>query len=175
MVRYADDFVVLCSSAEQACAALAEVQTWVQANGLSLNPDKTHVGDCREQGQGFDFLGYRFEAGERWVRRKSLQAIRDRIRARTRRTRGDSLARIVADLTPVLRGWYGYFKHAHPRVLGNMDAFVRRRLRSLRRKQQQRPGSGRTLSDHRRWPNAFFAELGLFTMAEAHALACQSR
>lgn len=175
MVRYADDFVVLCSSAEQACAALAEVQTWVQANGLSLNPDKTHVGDCREQGQGFDFLGYRFEAGERWVRRKSLQAIRDRIRARTRRTRGDSLARIVADLTPVLRGWYGYFKHAHPRVLGNMDAFVRRRLRSLRRKQQHRPGSGRTLRDHRRWPNAFFAELGLFTMAEAHALACQSR
>ena len=175
MVRYADDFVVLCSSAEQACAALAEVQTWVKANGLSLNPDKTHVGDCRVQGQGFEFLGYRFEAGERWVRRRSLQAVRDRIRATTRRTRGDSLACIIADLNPVLRGWYGYFKHAHPRVLSTMDAFIRRRLRSLRRKQQRLPGIGRTLSDHRRWPNAFFAELGLFTMAEAHALACQSR
>lgn len=175
MVRYADDFVVLCSSAEQACAALAEVQTWVKANGLSLNPDKTHVGDCRVQGQGFEFLGYRFEAGERWVRRRSLQAIRERIRATTGRTRGDSLACIITDLNPVLRGWYGYFKHAHPRALSTMDAFVRRRLRSLRRKQQHLPGSGRTLSDHRRWPNAFFAELGLFTMAEAHALACQSR
>jgi RNA-directed DNA polymerase len=175
MVRYADDFVVLCSSAEQARAGLTEVQTWVTANGLSLNPDKTHVGDCRIQGQGFEFLGYRFEVGERWVRRKSLNAIRDRIRAKTRRTCGDSLVCIIADLNPLLRGWYGYFKHAHPRVLSTMDAFIRRRLRSLRRQQQRRPGSGRTLNDHRRWPKAFFAELGLFTMADAHALACQSR
>ena len=74
MVRYADDFVVLCRSAEEAQAALAEVKAWVEANGLSLNAEKTHVGDCRQRGQGFDFLGYRFEAGRRWVRRKSLKA-----------------------------------------------------------------------------------------------------
>ena len=97
MVRYADDFVVLCRSAEQAQAALAEVKAWVEANGLSLNDEKTHVGDCRQEGQGFEFLGYRFEAGRRWVRRKSLRAIRDRIRMRSKRTRGDSLARIIAD------------------------------------------------------------------------------
>jgi len=52
MVRYADDFVVLCRSAEQAQAALAEVKAWVEANGLSLNAEKTHVGDCRQEGQG---------------------------------------------------------------------------------------------------------------------------
>lgn len=175
MVRYADDFVVLCQTAEEARAGLAEVQAWMQANGLTLNPDKTHVGDCREEGQGFDFLGYRFEAGQRWVRRKSLTAIRDRIRAKTGRTRGDSLACIIAELNPILQGWYGYFQHAHPWTFSGMDGFVRRRLRSLRRKQQKRPGTGRTLADHHRWPNAFFAELGLFTMTEAHALASRPR
>ena len=140
-----------------------------------LNADKTHVGDCREPGQGFDFLGYRFEAGQRWVRRKSLQAIRDRIRAKTGRTCGDSLACIIAELNPMLRAWYNYFQHAHPWTFSGMDGFIRRRLRALRRKQQKRPGAGHTLADHQRWPNAYFAELGLFTMTEAHALASQSR
>ena len=175
MVRYADDFVVLCQSAEQARAGLAEVQTWVQAKALSLNPDQTQVGDCREEGQGFDFLGYRFEAGQRRVRRQSLTAIRDRIRARTGRTRGDSLAVIIAELNPLLRGRYGYFQHAHPWTFSGMDGFIRRRLRSLRRKQQKRPGAGHTLADHHRWPNTYFAELGLFTMTETHALASRSR
>ena len=114
MVRYADDFVVLCRSAEEAEAALAEVKAWVAANGLSLNPEKTHVGDCRQAGQGFEFLGYRFEAGRRWVRPKSLKALASGSRMKTRRTRGDSLAKIIADLNPMLRGWFGYFKHAHP-------------------------------------------------------------
>jgi RNA-directed DNA polymerase len=112
MVRYADDFVVLCRSPEEAAAALSEIRGWVAENGLTLHPDKTHVGDCREVGGGFDFLGYRFEAGQRWVRRKSLMRLKDGIRAKTRRTRGESLARVIADLNPMLRGWFGYFKHA---------------------------------------------------------------
>lgn len=175
MVRYADDFVVLCQTADVAQAGLAKVQAWVRAHGLTLNLDKTHVGNCLEEGQGFDFLGYRFEAGQRWVRRKSLKAIRDRIRSQTGRTCGNSLAVIIATLNPMLKGWFGYFKHAHRRTFRDMDGFVRRRLRSLRRKQMKRPGTGRTRADHRRWPNAFFAEMGLFTMIEAHALASQSR
>ena len=84
MVRYADDAVVLCHSLEQAQAALARLRTWVTANGLTLHPDKTHVGDCRVAGQGFEFLGYRFEAGQRWVRKKSLVSLRDKIRATTK-------------------------------------------------------------------------------------------
>jgi len=175
MVRYADDAVVLCRDADEAWAALAEMRGWVESNGLSLNPEKTHVGDCRIPGQGFDFLGYRFEAGQRWVRRKSLQAMRERIRAKTRRTRGDSLRVIVAELNPMLRGWFAYFKHAHPHTFSGMDGFIRRRLRALLRKQEKRAGVGRCLADHRRWPNAFFAGLGLFTMTEAHARASQSR
>jgi RNA-directed DNA polymerase len=175
MVRYADDFVVLCRSAEEAQAALAEVKAWVGANGLSLNAEKTHVGDCRQEGQGFEFLGYRFEAGRRWVRRKSFKAVRDRIRMRTKRTRGDSLARIIADLNPTLRGWFNYFKHAHPMTFSGMDGFVRRRLRAILRKQEKRPGMGRCRDDHQRWPNKFFATQGLFTMVTARELASQSR
>lgn len=175
MVRYADDFVVLCRTAEQAQAALIEVKSWVEQNGLRLNADKTHVGDCRQAGQGFDFLGYRFEAGRRWVRPKSFKALRERIRMRTQRTRGDSLAKIIEDLNPMLRGWFNYFKQTHPLVHELMDGFTRRRLRAILRKQEKRPGRGRCLDDHLRWPNTFFATQGLFTMVTARVLASQSR
>ena len=175
MVRYADDFVVLCRTAEQAQAALAEVRLWVEDNGLALHPDKTHVGDCREDGQGFDFLGYRFEAGRRWVRKKSLKALKDKVRRKTGRTRGVSLRSIIEELNPILRGWFAYFKHAQRLEFSRMDGFIRRRLRALLRKQEKRPGLGRCLADHKRWNNAFFAAQGLFTMTEARNLASQSR
>ena len=175
MVRYADDFVVLCRTPEQAQEALKEVRGWVDQNGLKLNTDKTHVGDCRQAGQGFEFLGYRFEEGRRWVRRKSLLALRERIRHKTRRTRGDSLACIIADLNPTLRGWFQYFKHAQPLVHQLTDGFVRRRLRAILRKQEKRPGMGKCRDDHRRWPNTFFATQGLFTLTTARGLASQSR
>jgi RNA-directed DNA polymerase len=175
MVRYADDFVVLCRTAEQAQAALGEVRAWVEQNGLKLNADKTHVGDCRQAGQGFEFLGYRFEVGRRWVRRKSLKALRERIRMRTKRTRGDSLAKIIEDINPMLRGWFNYFKHAQPWVHQLTDSFVRRRLRAILRKQDKRPGMGKCRDDHLRWPNTFFAAQGLFTLTTARVLASQSR
>ena len=175
MVRYADDFVVLCRSAEEAQAALAEVETWVEVNGLSLNAEKTHVGDCRQWGQGFDFLGYHFEVRRRWVRRQSLKAMHDRIRMRTKRTRGDRLAEIIAELNPALRGWFNYFKHAHPNTFKWMDSFVRRRLRAILRKQEKRPGMGLCREDHQRWSNKFFAAQGLFTMHTAWTQASQSR
>jgi RNA-directed DNA polymerase len=175
MVRYADDFVVLCSSREAAEAALAEIRRWVAANGLRLHPDKTHVGDCRKPGEGFDFLGYRFEAGRRLVRKKSWVRLKDGIRMKTRRTRGQSLAQVIADLNPMLRGWFGYFKHAHPGTFVAADKFMRRRLRALLRKQAKRPGFGRCLADHQRWPNAFFATAGLFTLQTAWRAARHSR
>lgn len=156
-------------------AALEEVKAWVEANGLTLHPDKTHVGDRRIEGQGFEFLGYRFEAGKRRVRKKSLQGFKDKIREKTRRSRGDSLMRIIADLTPMIRGWYGYFKHACRWEFPKLDGFIRRRLRAILRKQEKRPGFGKCHADHKRWPNAYFAELGLFTMTEARMSASQSR
>jgi RNA-directed DNA polymerase len=175
MVRYADDFVILCRTAAEAQAALGLVKAWVAANGLTLHPEKTRLGDSRQAGQGFDFLGYRFEAGRRLVRKKSLKALKDKVRARTTRSRGDSLERIIGDLNPMLRGWFEYFKHAAPAVYGVLDGFVRRRLRAILRKQEKRPGIGRCDADHQRWPNAFFATHGLFTLRTAYEQARHSR
>lgn len=175
MVRYADDFVVLCRSREEAVRALDKVSIWVRENGLTLHPDKTHLGDCRQPGEGFDFLGYRFEAGRRHVRKKSLQRLKERIVAKTPRTRGQSLARVIDDLNPMLKGWFAYFKHAHEWTFGTLDGQIRRRLRAMLRKQEKRPGFGRCHNDHRRWPNAFFAEAGLFVMHTAWLAARQSR
>jgi RNA-directed DNA polymerase len=175
MVRYADDFVVLCKSREEADAALAEIRAWVADNGLRLHPNKTHVGDCLLAGQGFEFLGYRFEAGRRFVRKKSLNRFKDTIRAKTRRTRGDSLARIIADLNRTLRGWFAYFKHAHPRTFIVLDKFIRRRLRSVLRKHDKRPGFGATRDDHQRWPITFFADAGLLALHTAWRNARYSR
>jgi len=185
MVRYADDFVILCRMREDADAALAEVRAWVTANGLTLHPTKTHVGgrveDARFQhdrvpGQGFEFLGYRFEAGRRLVRKKSLDKLKDSIRAKTGRNRGDSLERIIADLNRTLRGWFGYFKQAHPYVFQSIDGSVRRRLRSLLLKQRmKRSHIGQGLGLSRLWPNAYFAEHGLFALHAAWATARPSR
>jgi RNA-directed DNA polymerase len=175
MVRYADDFVVLCKSREEAAAALADIAAWVMENGLRLHPDKTHVGDCRQVGEGFEFLGYRFEAGRRWVRKKSLTRLKDRIRERTRRTRGQSLERIIASLNPMLRGWFAYFKHAHPYTFVVIDQLIRRRLRAILRKQEKRPGFGRCRADHQRWPNNFFAQAGLLALHTAWLDARHSR
>jgi len=175
MVRYADDAVVLCRSREEAESALARMRAWVSENGLTLRPDKTHVGDCRMEGQGFEFLGYRFEAGRRLVRTQSLMALRDKVRALTPRNRGGSIESVIASLNPTLKGWYAYFKQAHRYTFSSIDGFIRRRLRAMLRKQKHRPGQGRCRNDHQQWPNAFFADLGLFTMSEAHHLARQSR
>jgi RNA-directed DNA polymerase len=175
MVRYADDFAILCRSEAEAMAALRQVEAWVAANGLTLHPEKTRVGDSRQPGQGFEFLGYRFEAGHRLVRKKSLKALKDKVRSMTGRSRGDSLERIINDLNPMLRGWFGYFQHATPALFGVLDGFVRRRLRAILRKQEKRPGIGRCHADHHRWPNAFFATHGLFTLRPAYEQARHSR
>ena len=110
MVRYADDFVILCRTAAEAEQALALVSEWTTANGLTLHPTKTRIVDERET--GFEFLGYRFVKHRRFPRKKSLEKFKDAIRSKTKRTNGTSLAVIVASLNQTLRGWFGYFQHA---------------------------------------------------------------
>jgi RNA-directed DNA polymerase len=166
--RRATHLVILCASEAEATAALRQVTAWVNADSLTLHPDKTRIGDSLLPGQGFDFLGYRFEAGRRFVRDKSLMAFKDKVRSKTGRRRGDSLGRIVADLNPLLRGWFGYFKHARPRLFRRLDQIIRRRLRAILRKQDRRPSMGRSEADHKQWTNAFFADQGLFTLLTAY-------
>ena len=172
MVRYADDFVILCRSSSEAQRALSEVEAWTTAAGLRLHPDKTRIVDATQRG-GFDFLGYHFERGYRWPAKKSLKKFKDKIRAKTKRTNGYSLAQIVTALSSTQKGWFEYFKHAHWTTFRDLDKWIRMRLRSILRRRQGR--KGRALGrDHHRWPNAFFAEQGLFSLVTAHAQARQS-
>ena len=175
MVRYADDFVILTRSHVEAEAALALVKAWVATHGLILHPDKTRIANCRKKGNGFEFLGYRFERGRRDVRKKSLDKLKETIRMKTKRTRGQSLAFVIADLNRTLRGWFGYFKHAHPNIFSQLDGMIRRRLRAMLRKQTRRSGFGSARIDCQRWPNAYFAKAGLFALNAAWQTARQSR
>ena len=172
MVRYADDFVILCRSQPEAQRALAEVEEWTTAAGLRLHPEKTRIVDATQRG-GFDFLGYHFERGYRWPSQKSLRKLRDKIRAQTRRTSGHSLQRTISELVPIQRGWFEYFKHSRRFIFLTLDKWIRMRLRSILRHRQKRKGRGRG-KDHNRWPNAFFAEQGLFSFTAAYAQARQS-
>ena len=166
MVRYADDFVVLCRSESEAREALARVKRWTEAAGLALHPEKTRIVDAT-QGGGFDFLGYHFERGYCWPSRKSLRKVRDALRAKTRRCNGHSLSHIIWEVNRTLRGWYEYFKHSHWNPFTGLDGWVRMRLRSILRKRAGARGRGRGW-DHHRWPNAYFAAEGLFSLAAAH-------
>lgn len=173
VVRYADDLVILCRSENEAQAALSLLQGTITQRKLTLHPDKTRLVNATQHG-GFDFLGYHFERGYRWVRKKSLQALKDKLRAKTKRTNGNSLACIIANLNRTLRGWFAYFKHSHRTTFADLDSWIRMRLRSILRKRNKRRGRGRG-RDHNRWPNAFFAAQGLFTLVAAHEAVRQSR
>lgn len=176
MVRYADDFVILTTCEAEAEKALAEVRQWMEKHHLELHPDKTRIVNETDNPNGFDFLGYTFKKGMRFVRKKSRMAMRDKIRLHTRRSQGVGITTVIEKLNPILRGWFNYFKHVKKGELRAMDGFVRRRLRSILRKYQKKGGgTGRNIQDHQQWTNAYFASLGLFTMYEAHAEASRSR
>jgi RNA-directed DNA polymerase len=171
MVRYADDWVVLCRTPEEAQSALELARIWLDENGLALHPEKTRLVDASQPG-GFDFLGYHFERGYRWPARKSVNKLRATVRGKTKRTNGRSLECVIAAVNATLKGWFEYFKHSHRTTFDPLDKWVRMRLRSILRKRRGGRGRGHGL-DHNRWPNAFFAERGLFSMVEAHVAACQ--
>lgn len=172
LVRYADDFVILCRSRADAERALATVQTWTAENGLTLHPTKTRLVDS--QAESFTFLGYDFRGVKHWPRKKSLAKLKDSLRAKTPRKSGESLPCIVTKVNRTLRGWFAYFKHSSYRnVFRDLDCWLRGRLRSILRKRRGGKGRGRG-TDHQRWPNRYFAELGLFSLVTARAEVGQS-
>jgi RNA-directed DNA polymerase len=176
MVRYADDFVILCRSQAQAEQAWTLVRQWCEAEGLVLHPTKTRIVAVRTD--GFDFLGYHFQTTRqgrlaRWPRTKSLDKLKDAIRLKTKRSAGRSLAWIINDVNQTLRGWFGYFKHSCRGTFGPLDGWVRMRLRSILRQRMHLAGRGRG-RDHQRWPNSFFAAKRLFSLEAAFQAARQS-
>jgi RNA-directed DNA polymerase len=172
MVRYADDFVILCRSAEDAAVALTLVQDWTAQAELTLHPEKTHVAHAEHD--GFEFLGYHFTRGERFPRAKSLKKLKATLREKTYRKQRHGIDCTIGDVNTTLVGWFEYFKHTTKRcVFEDLDRFIRQRLRAILKKQNKCPGipKGR---DFQRWPNAFFGKRKLFSLKTAHELACQS-
>jgi RNA-directed DNA polymerase len=162
MVRYADDFVVLCQSEEEAGRVMEYLRTWTQAAGLTLHPVKTRIVNASLE--GFDFLGWTFRGAKKWPRKKSVLKLREKVRPWTQRSKGMSMAMIVARVNPVLRGWRGYFGNSPPTSLRDVDGWIRRRLRAMLRRRQGRQAFGLTQADHKQWPNRWFAKQRLYSL-----------
>lgn len=171
MIRYADDFVIMCKTRTEADLVLEELKVWTSQASLTLHPEKTKVVDSETE--AFEFLGYRFVKGMRFPRSKSLQKFKDTVREKTGRRGGKSLKEIIDKLNPTLRGWFEYFKHSRVRVYKVIDKWIRMRLRSILRKQSGLVGKGRG-ADHQKWPNAFFKAMGLFNLEQALMAEWQS-
>ena len=176
LIRYADDMVVMCRTQEEAENALAKLRELVEARGLQLHPDKTLLAHLMIK-PGFQFLGYDFYDRHRNPRQSSKDKLHAAVRGKTKLTNGNSLVDIIRSLNASLHGWYNYFKYCSPTSFAwkEIDQRVRFRLRAIldqRRKggRKRRRGRGHA---HFRWPNAFFTELGLFSLVSSLKLARQ--
>jgi RNA-directed DNA polymerase len=180
LVRYADDFVVLCRSERQARAALEMAREILSGLGLQLHLDKTRVIDLREGREGFDFLGCHFHARmsgrlweqkrirryylHRWPSQRAMKRIREKVRDRTGRNRvGLDILDVIADINPVLRGWGGYFRTGNAATkFRQVDVCVVKRLKSLMVKKR-----GRNLRTGQadQWMREWFHGHGLYRLS----------
>jgi group II intron reverse transcriptase/maturase len=176
LVRYCDDFVVMCRSRKDCEQAEVRIRDILKRLGLELHPDKTRRVGLYDGKAGFDFLGchlrkrmsgrlweqkrQRLYFLQRWPSRRSMQRVRQRVKELTPRSRCHAdLRTVIADLNPVLRGWGNYFRTGNAaRQFGSLDSFVVRRLRDLRCKRKGRnlrPGEAEC------WTREYFETLGL--------------
>jgi RNA-directed DNA polymerase len=176
VVRYADDFVVLCETREQAEEAQRRAAALLGDLGLSLHADKTRVVDLRQGRQGFDFLGCHFHARmsgrlweqrrivryylQRWPSLRSMKRARARIKALTGRSQvGMELPVVIGRLNPFLRGWGNYFRTGNAATkFITLDRYLWWRLFRLMCKKR-----GRNLHAGQadRWTSAWFHDQGL--------------
>ena len=180
LVRYADDFVVLCSTRSQAEHAERRATAVLGELGLELHPDKTRVVDLREGKEGFDFLGCHFHARmsgrlweqrrivryylHRWPSQRSMKRARARVEALTsRKSVGRELEDVIGDLNLFLRGWGNYFRSGNATTkFTSLDRHVVWRLKRLLTKKR-----GRNLRAGQvdRWTPAWFHDQGLHQLA----------
>jgi RNA-directed DNA polymerase len=113
VVRYADDLVALCHSAEQAQQVKAKLAQWLAPRGLAFNEDKTCVVALDE---GFDFLGFNVRRYQSKLFIKpsaaAVRRIRQRLRTEMRALRGAELVEVLKRLNPIIRGWSAYYRGA---------------------------------------------------------------
>ena len=176
LVRYADDFVVMCRTAEQCEQAEARIRVILARLGLELHPDKTRRVELYDGKQGFDFLGchlHKRMSGvlwekkrrrlyflQRWPSSRAMTQVRHRVKELTPRSRCHADIRdVIADLNPVLRGWGNYFRTGNAaRKFNQLDGYVWRRLRNLR---VQRKGRHLRPGEAAAWTSEYFHNLGL--------------
>ncbi len=149
LVRYADDFVVMCRTASQAREALRRIGLVMDRLGLKLHPAKTRMVDLRRGKESLVFLGCTVRKKrsilrapakhfmQRWPSPKATKRLRDRVRELTEaRQSGKDVKQIIAELNPVLRGWGNYFRTGNAdREFNKLDGFVFHRLRRWQRRQ----------------------------------------
>lgn len=156
-VRYADDFVILTRTRQEAQDALAFTKEVLGKLQLSLHETKTRLTDFNE---GFEFLGYRFRRSRLGIRPQSLERFKDKIRSLTRRQQGRNVEAVIADVNAVLRGWNGYFGIAEVSdVYIKLDCWIRMRIRAFRFQR-------RCKNDNWRLRNKRLANWGLLSLHE---------
>ena len=173
LVRYADDFVVLTTSRSRAEEARRRIEAVLVGLGLRLHPDKTRIIYLGGGEDGFDFLGFhhrktRSKWGDRrylskWPSPRAMASVRAKIRERTdRRFAGRDLRSVVADLTPVLRGWGAYFRYGNSnRQFGSIDSYVHLRMSKLASVKYATRGRLRAS----RFNNTWLTELGVYRLS----------
>jgi len=140
-VRYADDFVILTSSPQEAALALAYAKEVLGILKHSLHETKTRLTDFHE---GFEFLGFHFRSFRLGIRAKSLERFKDRVRDVTRRNQGRNVEAVLADLNPIIRGYANYFGVAEvTKTFTILDKWLRMRVRSFRLKRRARRANHR--------------------------------
>jgi RNA-directed DNA polymerase len=173
LVRYADDFVVVCPTRQRAMEAQQQAEAVLAPLGLQLNPDKTRIVELTRGAEGFDFLGFHLHKVESWKRKghwylqrwpsaRAMNSVRAKIRERThRRFVGADLAVTVEYLNPVLRGWANYFRVGNSaRKFSRIDSYVHERLAILASAKHGR--SGRNWASH--YNGDWFRRLGVYTL-----------
>jgi len=177
MIRYADDFIILCKDRKEAEEAHSKINKWMSEMKLTLHSEKTRIVDMTIAGESFNFLGYRFLNNKNRIKRvpsdKSNKKFKDSIRAHTKRSNGNSLICIIKNITPIMRGWFEYYKHSRKYIFIALDGWVRRRLRSILRKRKKLRGIAKG-SSNIDWPNKFFEDNGYFSLEGAYLSQCQS-
>ncbi len=138
--RYADDQNVYVKSKQAGERVYASIKRFLERRlRLKVNDEKSAVAQVRER----KFLGYRIMNDSKLtVAPKSIQRAKDKIRELTKRNRGRSIERVIAELNEFLRGWLGYYRLAETRSLWEkLDSWIRRKLRCYRLKQKKRGSS----------------------------------
>jgi RNA-directed DNA polymerase len=176
LVRYADDFVVMCGNAKNCEEAQGRIEHVLGRLGLKLHPQKTRRVVLIDGREGFDFLGchlHKRMSGRlwqqkglrryylhRWPSQRAMKRVRARVRELTPRRRCHQDVRsVIAELNPVVRGWGQYFRSGNAaNQFLDVDDYVVRRLKGLRLK---RAGRNLRAGQAERWDREYFEQLGL--------------